>query len=319
MITLRATITLIPDKRAFMARDLNDTLVFLRVVQAGSFTGAALALQIPKTTVSRRVQALETHLGAQLLHRTTRKLRLTEAGSAYFEQCRAIAEQLEVAESVVHQLRDGPRGWLRVTLPYSFGVTWIAPLIAGFCSRYPDIRLEIVATHVTLDLYAEDVDVALRFGALPDSSLVARRLGRFATAIYASPAYLDAHGAPSGPDDLRRHPALALHQAKGSGCYIWTLHKPDHTPAHYTLDPVIVASDPALLLDAARAGQGLMLAVDLSVESDIKAGRLCRVLPEWMGPPQDLHALFPRERVPSPKVQAFVRHLHDQLSFNDRP
>lgn len=311
-------ITTVPDKNASMARDLNDTLIFVRVVQAGSFTGAAAALQIPKTTVSRRVQELEAHLGAQLLHRTTRKLRLTEAGTAYFEQCRVIADQLDAAESAVHQLRDGPRGWLRVTVPYSFGVTWIAPLIAGFCSRYPDVRLEIVATHVSLDLFAEDVDIALRFGLLPDSSLVARRLGSFATSIYASPAYLDAHGAPAGPDDLRRHPALALHQAKGTGCYIWTLRKPGRKPEHYPLDPVIVASDPALILDAARAGQGLMLAMDMSMAPDVEAGRLRRVLPDWMGPPQDLNALFPKERAPSPKVQAFVRYLQEQLSFTDR-
>ncbi|WP_342706396.1 LysR substrate-binding domain-containing protein [Burkholderia arboris] len=300
-----------------MARDLNDTLIFVHVVQAGSFTGAANALQIPKTTVSRRVQELETHLGAQLLHRTTRKLRLTEAGTAYFEQCRAIVDRLDAAESAVHQLRDGPRGWLRVTLPYSFGVTWIAPLIAGFRSRYPDVRLEIVATHVPLDLFAEDVDIALRFGILPDSSLVARHLGSFATSIYASPGYLDVHGAPSGPDDLHHHPALVLHQAKGTGCYIWTLRKPGRKPEHYSLDPVIVASDPALILDAARAGQGLMLAMDMSMEPDVKAGRLRRVLSDWKGPPQDLNVLFPKERAPSPKVQAFVRYLREQLSFTD--
>ncbi|WP_175034907.1 LysR family transcriptional regulator [Burkholderia lata] len=301
-----------------MARDLNDTLICVRVAQAGSFTVAAAALQIPKTTVSRRMQELEAHLGALLLHRATRKLRLTEAGTAYFEQCRAIADQLEVAESTVHQLPDGPRGWLRVTVPYSFGVTWIAPLITGFCSRYPDVRLEIVATHVSLDLFAEDVDIALRFSILPDSSLVARRLGSVATSIYASPAYLDTHGAPSGPDDLRRHPALALHQATSTGCYIWTLRKPGRKPEHYPLDSVIVASDPALILDAARAGQGLMLAMDMSMEPDVQTGQLRRVLPDWMGPRQDLNALFPKERPPSLKVQAFVRYLQAQLRFTDR-
>ncbi|WP_256991574.1 LysR substrate-binding domain-containing protein [Burkholderia sp. AU6039] len=117
---------------------------------------------------------------------------------------------------------------------------------------------------------------------------------------------------------MRRHPALALHQAKGTGCYIWTLRNPGRTPEHYQLDPVIVASDPALILDAARAGQGLMLAMDMSMEPDVKAGRLRRVLPDWMGLPQDLNALFPKERAPSPKVQAFVRYLQEQLSFTDR-
>ncbi|PLZ01762.1 LysR family transcriptional regulator [Burkholderia sp. WAC0059] len=298
-----------------MTRDLNDTLIFLRVVREGSFSGAASALQVPKTTVSRRVQELERHLGAQLLHRTTRKLRLTEAGEAYFEQCHAIAGQLDAAEHAVHQLRAGPRGWLRVTLPYSFGVAWIAPLISGFCSRYPEVRLEIVATHVTLDLFAEEVDIALRLGVLPDSSLVARRLGSFATSVYASPGYLEKNGAPAGPDDLRHHPALTLHQARGDGGYTWPLHKAGRKPRHYALNPVIVASDPALILDAARADQGVILAMDMSMEEEVRTGRLCRVLPEWEGPPQDLNAIFPRERVPSPKVHAFVQYLRERLDF----
>ncbi|WP_186162099.1 LysR family transcriptional regulator [Burkholderia gladioli] len=298
-----------------MTRDLNDTLIFLRVVQEGSFTGAASALQIPKTTVSRRVRELESHLGAQLLHRTTRRLRLTEAGTVYFEHCRAIAVQLDAAENAVQAVHDGPRGWLRVTLPYSFGVAWISPLISGFRARHPDIRLEILATHVTLDLLTEEVDLALRLGALPDSGLVARRLGSFATSIYASPAYLAEHGAPAGPEELIRHPALTLHQARRDSGYAWLLRKAGRKPAYYALDPVVVASDPALILDAVREGKGLTLAMDMSMAPEVEAGRLCRVLPGWIGPPQELNALYPKERVPAPKVQAFVRYLREQLKF----
>ncbi|HDR9181122.1 TPA: LysR family transcriptional regulator [Burkholderia vietnamiensis] len=300
-----------------MNRDLNDTLVFLRVVQSGSFTAAALALQIPKTTVSRRVRELEAYLGSRLLHRTTRKLRLTEAGSAYFEHCSGIGKQLDDAENAVQRIRSTPAGWLRVTLPYSFGITWVAPLIAGFCSRYPDVRLDILATHVPLDLFDDDVDVALRLGVLPDSSLVARRLGSFSTSVYASPAYVEQHGAPSVPDELRLHPSLALHQARSESGYTWPLRKAGRKWTHYSLKPVIVASDPALILDAARAGQGLLLAMDTNMAREVEAGRLLKVLPEWMGPPQDLNALFPRELVPSPKLQAFLNYLKMQLRFGD--
>ncbi|MEW6344080.1 MAG: LysR family transcriptional regulator [Paraburkholderia sp.] len=298
-----------------MTRDLNDTLVFVCVVQAGSFTAAANALQIPKTTVSRRVRQLEAHLGVALLHRTTRKLRLTEAGAAYFERCNGIARQLDDAENAVQQIRGTPGGWLRVTLPYSFGATWIAPLIAGFCSRYPKVRVDIVATHVPLDLIGENVDVALRLGALTDSSLVARRLGSFSTSVYASPAYIDRHGAPESPEDLHRHPALALHQARTDSGYAWPLRKAGRKAKRYGLDPVIVASDPVLLVDAARAGNGLLLAMDASMASEVAAGRLCRVLPEWIGPQQDLNALFPKERVPLPKLRAFLDYLKAQLRF----
>lgn len=300
-----------------MSRDLNDTLVFLQVVQSGSFTAAAAALQTPKTTVSRRVRELEAHLGARLLHRTTRKLRLTEAGTAYFEHCRAIAGQLDAAEHAVQRIRGAPGGWLRVTLPYSFGATWIAPLIAGFCTRYPDVRLDIVASHIPVDLFGEDVDVALRLGALPDSSLVARRLGTFSTAVYASPGYVERHGAPATPDELPRHRVLALHQARSDSGYLWPLHKAGRKPVRYAVEPAIVASDPALVLDAARAGQGLLMAMDASMAPEVAAGRLVRVLPGWIGPPQDFNALFPRERAPSPKLQAFLHYLKAQLRIGE--
>ena len=298
-----------------MTRYLNDTLIFVSVVQTGSFTAAAVALQIPKATVSRRVRALEAHLGAALLHRTTRKLRVTEAGSAYYEQCHGIARQLEEAENAVQQIRGAPGGWLRVTLPYSFGATWIAPLIAGFRARYPDVRIEIVATHVPLDLLDANVDVALRLGALPDSSLVAQRLASFPTSLYASRAYIDQHGAPESPNDLHLHPTLALHQARTEKGYSWPLRKPGRKAKYFALDPVIVASDPVLLVDAARAGNGILLAMDASMAPEVAAGRLCKVLPEWIGPPQDFNALYPRERAPSPKLRAFLTYLKAQLRF----
>jgi DNA-binding transcriptional LysR family regulator len=296
-----------------MTRDLNDTLVFLRVVHDGSFTAAAAALRMPKTTVSRRVRDLEAHLGARLLHRTTRKLRLTEAGAAYVERCGGIAKQLEEAEDAVHRIRGTPGGWLRVTLPFSFGATWISPLIAGFCSQYPDVRLDILATHVPLDLYEAEIDVALRLGSLPDSSLVARRLGSFSTSLYASAAYIEQNGNPQTPSDLRHHATLALHQARIDNGYAWPLRMAGRKPRLYAVDPAIVASDPALLLDAARAGKGIMLAMDTSMAPELGARRLKKVLPEWIGPPQDLNALYPRDRTPSAKLEAFVRYLKAQL------
>src|SRR6476659_530227 len=177
-----------------MARDLNDTLVFVKVVETGSFISAAKALRLPKTTVSRKVLDLESRLGAQLLHRTTRKLGLTEAGSVYFEHCQRIARELDEAESAVGQLQSGPRGWLRFTAPYSIGITWIAPLLGEFHARHPEVRVEMVLNNEPLDLIDKEIDVALRIGNLPDSSLVARRLAVFRTQVYASPAYLARYG-----------------------------------------------------------------------------------------------------------------------------
>ena len=296
-----------------MTRDLNDTLAFIRVVEEGSFTAAAVALQIPKTTISRRVQTLERHLGAQLLHRTTRKIRLTEAGSAYFEQCAPIARQLAAGESAVHQIHGKPQGWLRVTLPFSFGVTWIAPLVAGFSARYPDVRLELLATHVPVDMYAEDVHIALRLGVLPDSTMIARQLASFPTGVYASPRYIQRHGAPKTPDDLKEHAVLALHQARSETGYSWPMQKRGRRPKHYVVNPLIVASDPALIQDAALSGLGLILGMDQAMDRDVKAKRLCRVLDAFEGPPQNLNALLPGDRLASPKVRAFIDYLKEQL------
>src|SRR6186713_1192664 len=169
-----------------MSRDLNDTLIFVRVVEHGSFIAAARALRLPKTSVSRKVQELEERLGAQLLHRTTRKLGLTEAGTIYFEHCQQIARQLDEAESAVGQLQGGPRGWLRVTAPYSFAISRITPLFGEFQARYPEVRVEMVLTNEQLDLIDKEIDLALRIGQPRDTSLVARRLGVFRSQVYAS-------------------------------------------------------------------------------------------------------------------------------------
>src|SRR5688572_19570563 len=159
-----------------MTRDLNDTLIFVKVVEQGSFTAAAKLLRLPKTTVSRKVQELEVRLNAQLLHRTTRKLGLTEAGNVYFEHSQRISRELDEAESAVGQLQGGPRGWLRFTAPYSTGITWIAPLLGEFHARYPEVRVEMLLSNEPLDLISKEIDVALRGGNLPDSNLAARRL-----------------------------------------------------------------------------------------------------------------------------------------------
>src|SRR3546814_10989299 len=147
-----------------MARDLNDTLVFVKVVEQGSFIAAARTLRLPKTTVSRKVQELEARLGAQLLHRTTRKLGLTEAGNVYYEHSQRIARDLDEAERAVSQLQGGPRGWLRVTAPYSLGIDRIAPLLGAFPARHPRAPGEMRRAHEQGDLGCKENDVPPRLG-----------------------------------------------------------------------------------------------------------------------------------------------------------
>lgn len=297
-----------------MNRDLNDTLVFVRVVEQGSFIAAARQLGLPKTTVSRKVQDLESRLGAQLLHRTTRKLGLTEAGGVYFEHCQRIARELDDAEFAVHQLQSGPRGSLRVTAPYSIGVTWIAPLLGQFHARYPEVRVELQLTNESLDLINSELDVALRLGNLPDSSLIARRLAVFRTQVYASPAYIERHGEPLHPDDLQHHRTLGVRKLRNAP-FVWPLS--DGTRSQdYRIDPILVANDPAALNGALLCGEGLMLSADVMVKHFAEQGLIRRVLAGWTGPEYAFNAVFPGGRVQTPKVRAFVDFLVERLDFD---
>jgi DNA-binding transcriptional LysR family regulator len=298
-----------------MSRDLNDTLIFVKVVELGSFVSAAKALRLPKTTVSRKVQDLETRLGAQLLHRTTRRLGLTEAGNIYFEHCQRIARELDEAESAVGQLQSGPRGWLRFTAPYSIGITWIAPLLGQFHALHPEVRVEMLLTQEPLDLIAKEIDVALRVGNLPDSNLVARKLATFRTQVYASPEYIKRHGEPLHPDDLQHHRALAMQKSLRNGSYVWTLGDGTQT-GDFRVDPILVANDPAALKGALLCGEGLMLTSDVTVKAYAEQGYVQRVLAGWTGPEMDFNALFQRGAVQSPKVRAFVDFLVDRLNFD---
>lgn len=298
-----------------MNRDLNDTLVFLKVVEAGSFIAAARALRLPKTTVSRKVQNLELRLGAQLLHRTTRKLGLTEAGYVYYENCQRIARELEEAESAVAQLQGGPRGWLRITAPYSLGIERLAPLLGEFRARHPELKVEMLLSNESLDLIDRELDVALRIGDLPDSGLVARPLARLRTGVFASPSYIKRYGEPRHSEELVGHRALGMQKMSRNGLYYWPLGD-GTTMTEYRIEPIMVANDPAGLRGALLSGEGLMLASDIMVKAYAEGGCVRRVLREWSGPEVPLSAVFPRGRVVSPKVRAFVDFLVERLNVD---
>ncbi len=292
-----------------MAIDLNDTLLFVRVVEEGSFTAAARALRQPKTTVSRKVQELEARLGAQLLHRTTRRLRLTEAGTLYFQHCEPIAQRLKEAEAALTQLQGQPQGWLRVTASYSLMMTVLAPLAVEFRIQHPEVYLDWVLTHETLNIMAREIDVALRLGPLPDSSMAARRLGTLSNRIYASQTYLTRYGEPTHPRELETHRALATRVAARANGYAWPMRTAGAELEDFPIRPVVLADDPEVLKPAVFAGEGLMMATDLIMKQPLAQGRVRAVLPEWTGRSPELNALFPRGHVQSPKVRAFIDYL----------
>ncbi|CAO3416214.1 LysR substrate-binding domain-containing protein [Azospirillum endophyticum] len=297
-------------------QDLNDTIAFVKVVEEGSFTKAARRLRLPKTTLSRKVRDLERRLGIQLLHRTTRRLGLTEAGTVYFERCRRIAGELEQAESAVAQLRDAPRGWLRITTPPSFGMKVVAPLLPEFRARFPDVRIDLVLSHENLDLVARDIDLAIRMGTLQDSSMAARKLGVLHRHVYAAPSYCAAHGMPAHPDELIRHLTLVNMNARRPSGYGWRLFRSGEE-IDAAIDPVMAADDPEMLIPTLLAGGGLVLATDVAMRPYRSAGQVMRVLDGWTGADVDLHAVFPGGRIQPPKLRSFLDFLIGRIDLGD--
>ena len=298
-----------------MSRDLNDTLLFAKVVEKGSFTAASQVLGVPKATLSRKIQELEQRLGTRLLKRTTRRLGLTEAGTVYYEHSARIARELDSAESAIGQLNGTPRGWLRFTAPYSLGNDSISPLLPEFMARYPDVRVEMFLTNERVDLVASEMDLAIRVGVLEDSSLSARRLTTIQTSIYASPDYLANHGEPLRPEDLTHHRALAFTKYRHGNRYIWPLSDGD-TQTEVEVMPVLVGNDPTGLLVSVLSGVGVALLPDSFGGAAVSTGRLRRILAAWSGPSVDLNAVYPPGRMHAPKVRAFVDFLTERINLN---
>jgi len=297
-----------------MNRDLNDTLIFVKVVEHGSFTAAARSLGLPKTTVSRKLRDLEGRLGARLLNRTTRRLALTEAGTLYFDHSKRIANQLDEAESAVHQLEGSPRGWLRVTAPYTLSETTLTPILLEFCERYPEVHLDITLSNERIDILENEIDVALRVGPLADSTLVARRLAIYRTQVYAGEGYIARYGEPMTPEDLQEHRALvgAMHQ-RGQR-YFWPLDDGERQE-DFEVNPVMVANDPFVGLAMLGADRGLMLANDVMVRYCMSFPNVRRVLAAWNGPDMELNAVFSGGTVLSPKVRVFVDFMAEKMQM----
>jgi DNA-binding transcriptional LysR family regulator len=285
---------------------LNDMALFVEVAQLRSFRGAADATGVPSSTLSRRISALEAAIGLRLLHRTTRKVELTEAGQIYFARCRRIVDEARLAHAQLGELLAQPSGVLRASLPVDFATLYLAPLVAEFARRYPGIRFDFDLTPRRVDLVAEPFDVAIRMGALKDSGLIARLLARLAVQAYASPRYLELAGEPVHPADLAQHTCLDFPKAGP-----WTLHR--------DLDTVAVevgvrfgVNSVGMLRRLATLDQGVILLPVEIAAADVAAGRLRRVLPQWQGNPIPVYALTETRLLPA-KTQRFIEFLQEHL------
>jgi DNA-binding transcriptional LysR family regulator len=289
--------------------DLNEILVFVRVVQTGSFTAAAVQLGMPKSTVSRKVTELEERLKARLLQRTTRKLSLTDVGRTYYDYCARIVAELEDAERAVSSLQDSPRGFLRVTTGTNVG--YLGPIVSDFLKRYPEVRIEMHCTGRVVDLIEERFDLGVRAGPLSDSTLIARNLGTAKWFLVATPAYLRKRGRPKSPEELSAHDSLLF--ATGTGGPAVRLENGDRS-VQVPVKPRLLVGDLDVLDTAATAGLGIALLPAFHCVEALRARRLERVLREWNAPPTPIHVVYPSSRHVSPKVSRFVEHLQQRMT-----
>ena len=284
---------------------ITSMTTFTAVVTSGSFAGAAQRLSMSPAMVTNHVRALEEYLGARLLNRTTRKLSLTEAGRAYYDQCSLILAQIEAADSSVADLQSQPRGRLRVNAAniLSHGM---ASLIGGFSAAYPDITVELTTTDRMVDLVEERIDVAVRFNRPPDSGVIMRRLGHFRVALYAAPAYLARHGAPQEPGELSRHNCMAyMYPGFDRLTREWTLKGPGGEVT-VPISGKLHTNGVETLLRAAFDGSGVAMALSCTAGPAVRSGRLVRVLPDYHLGEFPIIALYPHREHVSAKVRSFV-------------
>ncbi|SDD40026.1 DNA-binding transcriptional regulator, LysR family [Cupriavidus sp. YR651] len=286
--------------------DLNDIAVFVRVVQLESFSRAARALGMPVSTVSRKVMALEERLGVTLLQRTTRKLSLTAQGRAYFDQCSEPLSHLYDAERVITETQKKPEGLLRISGPVMLEQELFYTFLSSFLKSYPGIQVDLYFTNVFLDLIAENVDVAIRFGDLQDSSLVAQRVGRSVRHLVASPEYARHHHLPARPEDLGQHPCVLINARNNET--EWQLVSGRKSVKVRVTGPV-AARDFHIVSAFALRGHGIALLPSGYSDAHIARGELVRVLPEWSSPEIFVHAVYPTRRFMPSKLKAFLDAL----------
>ncbi len=292
--------------------DLNDMVIFSKVVDAGSISGAAREMAQPKSTISRRIKLLEERLAVRLLQRTTRSLKLTELGAVFYERCKRVQEQAEEAERSVSLGQGKPRGILRISGPVETGVSQLGALITEYSELYPEVHIELDLSNRFVDLVEEGYDLAIRAGELPDSTMIARRLVASRMVPCASPAYLKRHGTPKVPDELKQHRLVLYGGALKKQPYTFT---GPQGIASVQLEPFHVANSLSVLRDMVKSGLGITLLPDSHTLKDVREGHLVLLMDDWKLPEHGIYAVYPSPRHLTSKVRSFVEFLSGRFDI----
>lgn len=280
---------------------------FINVVEAGGITAAAARMNVAKSVISRRLKELEAHLGAELFHRTTRRMNLTDSGRTFYQQSiRILADLIEV-EHATSRFHGALKGGLKVALPLSFGLMHLGPIINAFLKTHPEIRFDLDFNDRQIDLLAEGFDLAIRIANLPDSSLIARRIAPINAILCASPAYLDRNGKPNSPAALVHHQCLAY--SLTNNFEYWDLYDAEGKVTRIKITPYLKASNGEFLRDAAVNGLGITLIPTFIAYKEIENGALVSILNEYRYSSLAVYAIYPQTRYLSQRVRVFIDFL----------
>ncbi|EEG09617.1 LysR family transcriptional regulator [Pseudogulbenkiania ferrooxidans] len=292
---------------------MNSELAFFcLLVKQGSLTATARELNLTPPAVSRRLAQLEERLGVRLLNRTTRRISLTSEGEVYFQNAMRILSEIDEMEQLVSSSRAAPKGHLRVNAPLGFGRSYIGPAISAFAKNYPDVEVQLLLTDRPVSLPDDAIDVSIRFGDIPDSRLIAKKIAGNRRLLVASPNYLRAIGIPSNPHDLTKHQCIVLRQneyAYGN----WRLSRGKLTET-IKVNGKLSTNDGEVALNWALEGHGILMRAEWDVAKYLRSGRLVQVLADYDTPSADIYAVYPERLNLSAKVAYFVEHLRDYLS-----
>ncbi len=285
--------------------------MFVRVVESGSFSAVATENETTQPTVSKHVSALETHLGAKLFNRSTRKLSLTEAGSEFYDRCKRILSDIEEAESSIGHRTSTPGGLLKVHMPITFGRMHILPRLWAFMQAFPDIHLDIRMDDHYANLIEEGVDVAIRIGPLSDSNMIARKIGTCPRATIASPSYLQKHGTPANIQELTQHNCVVYSLLTTGNEWHFNSNK-GHESIRVTGN--FIANSPDAIREAIVAGVGIAVTPLWLIDDCLQRGEVVTLLNNYNPTPLEIHAIYPERKYVPEKVRCFIDHLRDCLN-----